>query len=142
MSSNSPPAYTNPVDPKLDPKHHRLPPYRAKHSFANSAEELAALNEFAESKLYVNPGSDGTLPDLQNGGWGLKSLAWGGPMQGEVPGDRGWPAPETAEERKRRREAEKARKKEERASKGKGKGGVGERLKRVISGGSVKEGGR
>jgi hypothetical protein len=129
---SSPPSYTNPVDPE----HDRLPAYRAKHSFANSAEELAALKDFAESKLYVNPGSDGTLPDLQTGGWGLKSLAWGGPMQGEAPGERAWPAPETAEERKRRREAEKARKKEERAR----KGSVGERLKKVISGGNTKEG--
>jgi hypothetical protein len=127
-----PPGYTNPIDPTRD----RLPPYRAKHAFANSAEELAALKEFAESKLYVNPGSDGTLPNLNGGGWGLKGLAWGGPMQAESWGERGWPAPETAEERKARKEAEKMRKKEEKVR----KGSVGERLKRVISGGSSKDG--
>jgi len=128
----SPPSYTNPVDPARD----RLPPYRAKHTFANSQEELAALKEFAKSKLYVNPGSEGTLPDLRGGGWGIKGLAWGGPMQGDASGERGWPAPETTEERKRRKEAEKLQHKEEKVR----KGSVGERLKRVISGGSAKEG--
>ncbi|KAJ9615823.1 hypothetical protein H2200_001900 [Cladophialophora chaetospira] len=128
----SPPAYTNPVDPKRD----RLPPYRAKHTFANSQEELAALKEFAESKTQVQPGSGGTLPDLRGGSWGSKGLAWGGPMEGDATGERGWPAPETEEERKRRKEAEKAKKKEEKVR----KGSVGERLKKVISVGSAREG--
>ena len=127
-----PPGYTNPVDPRRD----RLPPYRAKHSFADSAEELAALKEFAEKKLYVHPGSAGTF-DLRAGGWGLKSMAYGGPGLGEMSEERGWPAPETDEERKRRREAEKLKKKEEKER----KGSVGERLKRVISGGGAKQGG-
>ena len=58
-------------------------------------------------------------------------------MQGGGAGERGWPAPETEEERKRRREAEKARKKEEKRS----KGSVRDRLKRAISPGVVKEDG-
>ena len=127
---DAPPSYTNQVDPSRD----RLPPYRAKHAFANSAEELAALKEFAESKMYVQPGSGGTLPDLRGGG-GIKTMVWGGPMQGQASEERGWPAPETAEEKKRRKEADKMRKQEERVR----KGSVGERLKRVISGSGGKE---
>src|SRR5882757_3495418 len=56
----SPPRYTQPIDPRRD----RLPPYKASHAFANSAEELAALKEFAESKMYVDPGTNGLLPDI------------------------------------------------------------------------------
>ncbi|KIW97597.1 uncharacterized protein Z519_01181 [Cladophialophora bantiana CBS 173.52] len=137
----SPPSYT-----AADPRRDRLPPYKASHGFANSQEELAALREFAESKLYVEPGSNGMLPDLRGGAGGLQSLAWGGPTQSsrnpywEV----GWPEPETKEERKRRKQQEKQRKKE---GKGKDKdketerrGSVAERLMRVISRGSSKDG--
>jgi hypothetical protein len=55
----------------------RPPPYRASHAFANSQEELAALKEFVESKKYINPSTDGTLPDIANG-FGVRAMAWGG----------------------------------------------------------------
>jgi hypothetical protein len=55
----------------------RPPPYRAFHAFANSQEELAALKEFAELKEYINPSTDGTLPDIANG-FGVRAMAWGG----------------------------------------------------------------
>lgn len=128
---SSPPSYTKAVDPKSD----RLPPYRARPSFANSEEELAELQKFAQSKLYVSPGSEGTLTGIgaAGGAWGIKSLAWGGPMESEATWGYGWPAPETAEERRQRREAEKMRKKEEKAR----KGSIGERLMKVISTGST-----
>jgi microsomal dipeptidase-like Zn-dependent dipeptidase len=57
--------------------HQKPPPYRASHAFASSAEELAALKQFAESKKYINPATDGTLPDIANG-FGVKAMAWGG----------------------------------------------------------------
>jgi hypothetical protein len=127
-----PPSYTNPVDPAKD----RLPPYRARHSFASPEEELAALKEFAESKLYVQPGSQGTLPSLRDTGVGLKGLAWGGmstqPGRNDQTGDWGWPAPETPEERKARREREKMEKKEEKARRGSLGERAGRRLMSVV----------
>ncbi|OAP63258.1 hypothetical protein AYL99_02485 [Fonsecaea erecta] len=151
--ASSPPSYTAKADPRRD----RPPPYKASHGFANSQEELAALREFANSKLYVEPGSHGMLPDLRGGAGGLQSLAWGGPKGGaEKPyWEVGWPAPESREERKRRKELEKQRKKEEKEErererdrdKDKDKeihterrGSVAERLMRVISRGSSKDG--
>ncbi|KIY03563.1 uncharacterized protein Z520_00254 [Fonsecaea multimorphosa CBS 102226] len=138
----SPPSYTATADPRRD----RLPPYKASHGFANSQEELAALKEFAESKMYVEPGSHGMLPDLRGGAGGLQSLAWGGPMGSRNPyWEVGWPAPESKEERKRRKEQEKQRKKEEKERDrdkdgSERRGSVAERLMRVISRGSSKDG--
>jgi hypothetical protein len=65
--------------PSYSPKSHhpKPPPYKASHAFASSAEELAALKQFAESKKYINPATDGTLPDIANG-FGVKAMAWGG----------------------------------------------------------------
>jgi hypothetical protein len=61
-----------------------LPSYtRPNHNpaFASSEEELAALKEWVESKKYVTPGTDGTLPAMDRGGYGLLSLVWGGPLE-------------------------------------------------------------
>lgn len=118
-----PPGYTNAVDPRKD----RLPPYKASHTFANSQEELAALREFAESKLRVDPGTNGMLPDIRGGG--LKSLACGGAAREIGDGDLGWGlTAETREERKRREKEERER-----------RGSVVQRLKRLISGGGKAE---
>jgi hypothetical protein len=60
------------------------PPYaKPDHNlaFASSEEELKALKEWAESKKYVTPGRDGTLPAMDRGGYGLLSLVWGGPLE-------------------------------------------------------------
>jgi hypothetical protein len=60
------------------------PPYsRSNHNlgFASSEDELAALKEWAESKKYVAPGTAGTLPAMDRGGYGLLSLVWGGPLE-------------------------------------------------------------
>jgi len=83
--------------------------------------------------MYVQPGTDGTLPDVRSG-MGMKSLAWGGPMQTGRPQTTSWPdmKPETSEERKQRKADEKAQKKAERER----RGSVAQRLVRVISGGS------
>ncbi len=125
---SAPPSYSNAEESKRE----WLPPYKASHTFANSQEELAALKEFAESKLYVEQGTNGTLPDIR-GGTGVKSLAWGGPMQtGATRGGFSGLEPETDEERKRRKAEEKERKKADRAR----RGSVTQRLMRVISGGS------
>ncbi|KIW83860.1 hypothetical protein Z517_03106 [Fonsecaea pedrosoi CBS 271.37] len=137
----SPPSYSATADPGRE----RLPPYKASHGFANSREELAALKEFAESKLYVDAGSNGMLPDLRGGAGGLQSLAWGGPMGSRGPyWEVGWPEPESKEERKRRKEQEKQRKKEEKErekeKEHERRGSVAERLMRVISRGSSKDG--
>ena len=78
-----------------------LPSYiRPNHNlaFASSEEELAALKEWVESKKYVTLGTDGTLPAMDKGGYGLLSLVWGGPLEtGPGPasytrkcGTRGW----------------------------------------------------
>ncbi|RMZ78724.1 hypothetical protein DV737_g3780, partial [Chaetothyriales sp. CBS 132003] len=46
----------------MPPTHSQAaPPYRACHYFASTEEELAALQEFAKSKMYVTPGTEGTL---------------------------------------------------------------------------------
>lgn len=126
---SSPPPYSKGADSNRD----RLPPYKASHAFVNSQEELAALREFAESKMYVEPGTNGTLPDIR-GGMGMKSLAWGGPMQTGNPQSGGFAGltPETDEERKQRRAEEKAQKKVDRER----RGSVAHRLVRVLSGGS------
>jgi hypothetical protein len=124
----APPSYSNTEESKRE----YLPPYKASHTFANSQEELAALKEFAQSKLYVEQGTNGTLPDLRSGS-GVKSLAWGGPMQtGSSKGEFPALVPETDEERKRRKAEEKERKKADRDR----RGSVSQRLMRVISGGS------
>lgn len=66
MTSEAPPPYARP--------NHNL-------ACANSEEELKALKEWAESKKYVTPGRDGTLPAMDRGGYGLLSLVWGGRME-------------------------------------------------------------
>jgi hypothetical protein len=66
MTSQPPPPYTK-------PDHNP--------AFASSQEELEALKEWAESKKYVTPGRDGTLPAIDRGGYGLLSLVWGGPLE-------------------------------------------------------------
>lgn len=124
----APPSYSNRVDPSKD----RLPPYKASHVFANSQEELAALKEFAQSKMYVDAGTNGLLPDIR-GGIGLRSMTWGGRMPTDLSLNFGAElTPETSEERKRRKEEERERKKAERDR----RGSVGQRLMRVISGSS------
>ena len=144
----SPPSYDKSVNAKQADQA-RLPPYRASHTFANSQEELAALQDFANSKLYVRPGTHGTLQNLGplNGTGGLKSLVRGGFLPGEVGWEKGWPLPETDEERKVRLEEEKMKKREEKELRHESvvgrKGSVGERLggklKRVISAGGMKD---
>jgi hypothetical protein len=60
------------------------PPYNKPDynlAFTSSQEERRALEEWAESKKYVTPGKDGTLPAMDRGGSGLLSLVWGGPME-------------------------------------------------------------
>ena len=66
MTSQPPPPYTQ-------PNHNP--------AFASSQEELAALQQWAEAKKYVQPGTDGTLPAMDRGGYGLQSLVWGGPLE-------------------------------------------------------------
>ena len=66
MASEPPPPYTRP--------NHNL-------AFASSEEKLGALKEWAESKKYVTPGTDGPLPAMDRGGYGLWSLVWGGPLE-------------------------------------------------------------
>jgi hypothetical protein len=66
MASQPPPPYTKPD--------HNL-------AFASSEDELEALKQWAESKKYVTPGRDGTLPAMDRGGYGLLSLVWGGPLE-------------------------------------------------------------
>ena len=94
-----------------------VPPYRASHAFANSAEELAALHEFAQSKKYINPGKDGTLPDIAAG------VRWVAAAQ---PGD------QAKEERRQLREMEQA-KKAKKAEEKPRRGSVSQRLKRIVS---------
>ena len=124
----APPSYSYPVNPKTD----QLPPYKASHLFANSQEELAALMEFAESQQYIQPGSFGTLPDIR-GGWGVRTLAWGGTVQNGPSGYAGMilarPDPAADAEAQRRKAEEKERKKAERER----RGSVTQRLKKVIS---------
>ncbi len=100
--SAAPPPYSDSADGSRD----RLPPYRASHSFASGQEELAALREFAESKLYVEPGTNGTLPDIRSG-MGMRSLSVGGPTQQDSA--YAGLTPETDEEKAKnsRREGEK-----------------------------------
>jgi hypothetical protein len=136
----SPPSYDD-AQPGSRPAD-RLPPYRASHTFASNEEELAALQEFAQSKLYVDQMSDGVLPSIYGGG-GLKAMAFGGPMPASREERNMWPKPETEEERKARRDADKARKKEEKATSSGRKGSVvdviGEKLKKVVSRGESKD---
>ncbi len=120
----APPCYSDSIDPRRD----RLPPYKASHMFANSQEELAALKEFAETKLYVDPVSNGMLPDIRDY-MGMGRLAWGGPMRTASSGYHNTElTPETAEERKRRREAEK----EQKRAQSERRGSITDRLKKVI----------
>src|ERR1700761_2287500 len=109
----TPPPYSNQVNPRKD----RLPPYKASHIFANSQEELAALKEFAESKLYIQPGTNGTFSHL-GGGWGVRDCAQEGATQTVSSYYDGMilarPNPEADAERKRTEEEEKATKKAER----------------------------
>ncbi len=111
---NPPPSYSPPPSHQDTP-----PPYRAAHRFANSTEELAALIEFAQSKKYMNPGKDGSLPDIAAG------VRWVAAAQ---PGD------QAKEERRQLRETEKARNSVRTEEKSK-QGSVSQRLKRIISGG-------
>ncbi|KAJ9496935.1 hypothetical protein H2202_007712 [Exophiala xenobiotica] len=124
-TSTAPPPYSDSSDGARD----RLPPYRASHTFASGQEELAALREFAESKLYVEPGTNGTLPDIRSG-MGMRSLSVGGPMHQDTAYT--GLTPETNEERKRRMVEEKTKKKAEHHR----KHSISERLTRVIHGGS------
>ena len=48
---------------------------------SHSDEELQALQKWAHDKEYVQPGTNGTLPAMDAGGYGLAQLVWGGPMQ-------------------------------------------------------------
>jgi len=114
----SPPAYSSFDTLKIDP----VPPYKASHRFANSEEELAALKEFALSKLYINPGTDGTLPDIAAG------LNWSGTNDQKSIAR---VTPEMKADRRRQKEEKVARKaagQERRPS-------IGQVLKRVVSGG-------
>ena len=45
----------------------KLPHYRAAHGFANSTEELAALKGSAGWKRNINPGKDGSRPEIALG---------------------------------------------------------------------------
>jgi hypothetical protein len=57
------------------PNHHRHIPDRITIlPFASSEEKLAVPKEWAESKKYVTPGTDGTLPAIDGGGYGLWGL--------------------------------------------------------------------
>ncbi|KAL6240791.1 hypothetical protein RBB50_012355 [Rhinocladiella similis] len=126
--SASPPPYSDSCDPSTED---RLPPYRASHGFANSQEELAALRDFAQSKLYVDPGTNGMLSDIRSG-MGMRSLSVGGGPASQDSAVIAGLNPETDEERKQRKAAEKAAKKAEHER----RGSLTERLARVISGGS------
>lgn len=99
-----------------------VPPYKASHRFASEEEELAALREFAHSKLYINPGADGSLPNTYNF-WGPVVPRSGEPV---------FMTPEMKADKERQKAEKKAQKEEEKAR----RGSVGDRLKRVISGGN------
>jgi hypothetical protein len=112
------------LPPEYSPKRRNTdptPPYRAAHVFANSTEELAALNEFAQSKLYIRPGEDGTLPDIAAGVKYAMSVA---------------PADRAKDERRQLREMEKAKKaqKLQNVEEKPRKASVSQKLKRIISG--------
>lgn len=110
-----PPSYTS------ENRRQKPPPYRASHAFANSAEELVALQQFAESKRYINPGTDGTLPDIASG---VKWVAQGGMRDAGGEQRR-----EEKEMRKKRKAESKQREREE----VKAKAGLRERLKKIVS---------
>jgi hypothetical protein len=63
MASESPPPYTRPNQNLV---------------FASSEEKLGALKEWAESKKYVTPGTDGTLPAMDRGAIACGALSGGG----------------------------------------------------------------
>ena len=106
----SPPNYSPPQS-----QHETLPPYCAAHAFADSTEELAALQDFAQSEKYINPGKDGSLPDIATG------VRWVALEQ-----------PEAKEERRQLREIEKARKAMKMVEKPR-QGSVSHKLRKIIS---------
>jgi hypothetical protein len=124
-----------PSQPKSSqPSTDAVPPYRASHGFADNAEEIAALNEFAQSRLYIDPGTEGTLDGLGGGVWTAR-----GPMGGDTLQ---WKAERhEADEMRKKLKEEKKIEKQRKASaakeaEGEVKGaGMGEKLKRVLSGG-------
>ena len=116
MTSQPPPPYTKP-DYNL--------------AFANSQEERRALEEWAESKKYVTPGRDGTLPAMDGGGYGLLSLVWGGPMEtGHGPA----PIPESPAQRLAALEKLDAAKRKEEERKMNCKPSLREKLKKLVKG--------
>ena len=97
QDNSSPPAYSSETLPKSAPEiksdSHQsqshapidqtvyqsgVPPYRASHAFVNNTEELAALDEFAESKQYISGGSQGTLAFGGYRGGGLNFTRFAG----------------------------------------------------------------
>lgn len=122
MTSQPPPPYTKPTH---------------NPTFASSEEELEALKEWAESKKYVQPGRDGTLPAMDRGGYGLLSLAWGGPLE-TGPG----PAviPQSPAQRLAALEKIDANKRKEEEKKMKRKPSLRQRMKKLVKGKKTEEG--
>ena len=126
---DSPPSYSTSqgaTGPTSQAHHDPVPPYKASHHFRNEAEERAALEQFAQSKLYVTPGADGTLPDVAQMRWsGLVQQPREGPIM----------TPEMKTDRRQQKEERKAKKAEAKER----RGSVGDRLKRVMSSGAKKD---
>lgn len=124
----SPPSYSasqGARGPTYQAHHDPVPPYKASHRFASEAEERAALEHFAQSKLYVSPGADGTLPNVAQ-------LRWSGLGQTSEPG------PINTLEMKADRRRQKEEKRVQKAEARERRGSVGDRLKRVMSSGAKK----
>ncbi|RMZ87611.1 hypothetical protein DV736_g5162, partial [Chaetothyriales sp. CBS 134916] len=84
------------------------PPYRACHFFASSEEELAALQEFAKNKMYITPGTEGTL----GGELGLPIMIGRGHQVGVDSEQLKRERIEMLESRKREKQAKKRQKEE------------------------------
>jgi hypothetical protein len=59
----------------------RKPEPRTLDNHPASSNVDPAFLEWARNKEMVRPGEDGTLPAMDQGGFGILSMAWGGPMQ-------------------------------------------------------------
>jgi hypothetical protein len=92
---------------------------------------LRRSKNWAESKKYVTPGTDGTLPAMDRVGYGLWSLVWGGPLKTE-------PGPATIPESPAKRlaaperlDAAKGKEEEKRRHR---KPSLGQKMKKLVQG--------